>query len=151
MFTFTFTNKSLILSLLLYITTSQTTNPITDSDVPDCECITGWSYNEIDCTEATLSGTIQTLERYLTIDSINCKEECSTNFECQQSLSLLSQYHDYCPLSTVSEEILRTFWNSSSCTDCFMVKYNDGNAPECENTTNEQCDILSSITELTVD
>ncbi len=88
-----FAMRYLPLILILPILSQQTK--------PDCPCITGWQSEDLNCDTAMEDGTIELLQDFLTTPSINCFTNCDINFECQQSLSLLTQYYDYCPLGAV--------------------------------------------------
>ncbi len=98
------------------------TTIVSSSILPDCGCVTGWNSTELDCDRAVTDGTIELLQDFLSLNSMNCLSmECDINVQCQQSLSLLSQYYDYCPLGIIDDQIIRAFWQHSSCTDCKQV------------------------------
>ena len=103
------------------------------SESPDCECISGYDEAELDCTD---TDTVNTLEAFLSDDSIDCMLTCDDNNECQQALSLLTQYYDYCPLGTVSQALIRSYWQSSTCTSCQVSTYYDTGS------TNNECEVL---------
>ena len=96
---------------------------------PDCQCITGWTSDDIDCSSQS---TIEILETFLTSKEINCYNECSENIECQQSYSLLIQYYEQCPLGTISELIIRSYHYNSTCIKCIENnEHYDESDPEC--------------------
>lgn len=116
----------------LFSTTMDDENIISYNQ-PDCQCISGWSVDiDIHCSLESAQSNINTLQAYLTSNHINCYKNCDTNIECQQSYSLLTQYYQYCSLGAVSEEIIRSFRQNSTCIECTEnVKYHNETDQEC--------------------
>eukprot|EP01084_Bolivina_argentea_P055706 102081_1 len=132
------------LSLLLNSITSNTINrnDQINSPNPDCQCITKWSVSDIDCT----SSNINTIESYLTLHKLNCLKTCNKD-NCRQSFSLLYQYYNYCPLGTISQDIISLFITNSTCQHC-QVTHQNNNAVDRFNTNIQQCSSVNcSVTD----
>merc|ERR1719203_2303395 len=100
-----------------------------DDGVADCPCITGFSSDElsISCDD---SSTLMAIQNYL--DANDCASYCHAHggvgmfhpdddeleegFTCFQAFSLLVQYHDYCPMGSVDEELFHEYLEE--CPDC---------------------------------
>jgi len=103
-----------------------------DKTLPHCECITGITTDMLNCTD---QATVNTLESLL-MDN-NCKSTCGYNvtsdrfdLKCSQWFALLIQYHDWCELLTVTEELIHDLWDVCSL-DCLQDYPITPGAPDC--------------------
>ena len=94
-----------------------------DDTLPHCECITGITTDMLNCTD---QATVTYLESLL-MDN-NCKSTCGYNvtsadfdLKCSQWFALLIQYHDWCELLTVTEELIHDLWDVCAL-DCLQVR-----------------------------
>eukprot|EP01084_Bolivina_argentea_P262963 444913_1 len=133
-------SKMLVTALIFLITLVYCQEVRNDTETPvlGCECVSGWTDNDLNCPKAVADGIIDILQAYLTLDTINCIPNCDEeiNFECQQTLSLLTQYYNTCPRGTVNEELIHSYWSESKCSDCsFNTYYVNQNQADCRTDT----------------
>jgi len=137
----------LAISIAIYSAQSQHTN------LTDCECFSGWTTDDIDCSRVEY---INTLQSFLSSDTFNCSLHCDDNIQCQQAYSLLFQYYTYCPLGVVSESLIRAYYQNSTCIRCQMVpKHYNANVLGCIAVPSERCtsqlqidDVVGSIDDI---
>lgn len=144
---------SLILFGLIYATTAQHSGHQHTSEIPDCECTTGISTDDLDimCDGSSSDGSssLEQLQAYLVEN--NCDQYCAVHtmmnedhmmyigttepaFKCFQAYTNLIQYHDFCPSGSVNETLLHLYL--SKCPDCLQKHYEYESAAECDGALN---------------
>jgi len=119
-----------------------------DDDHPDCECITGYTTDDLDiaCNDTE---TLNEIQQYL-LDN-ECDSYCHTHDDvnelhldhgsseeegwiCFQAFSLVNQYHDYCPSGAINESLFHHYLDV--CPDCRGATHYDEDAVDCDMTLN---------------